>query len=432
MSPAWWRTGRTHRVYSARLASTEVIDQSAQGGEAFERNDALAGEAQDVAVNCRRVLDANWLAGVRADGVRFGYTSPSPDHYPWQWYWDSCFAAIARRSFDRERARTELESLLAASTPEGFIGHTIFWNTPLRGIRRLTYNVTERHAPMTASIQPPLLAWAWSLAVGDPREEPRIGAHHDWLERHRALDDDGLIWIVQPDESGLDASPQFDPLWRGQTHATPGFVGLVRHNRRLGYDLRRIVASGSPVVCETMTNVLYSLSRTAIGRPSLTGALIERLYDPEAALFRPISRAGTDDRIPVTWAALAPLALPDLPDEIGHRMVERHLLDPERFWLPAGIPSVAADDPSFSRSDRGHWFANRYWRGPVWINACWLLWLGLRRLGYSEQADELTRRLVHTVASSGLHEYYDPYNATGMGQHQFAWSTLILEMIDAN
>jgi hypothetical protein len=378
---------------------------------------------------CRRVLADGWREGVRADGVRFGYTSPSPGHYPWQWYWDSCFAAIARRHFDPERSRTELESLLAAANPDGFIGHTIFWNTPLRGRRRLFYNVTDADATMTASIQPPLLAWAWSLAVGDPADEPRIGRQLDWFERNRDLDGDGLIWIVQPDESGLDASPQFDPVWGWRGHDMPGFLSLVRHNRRLGYDLRRVAASGWPVVCEVATNVLYSLSRTALGRPSLTEALLERCYDQRSGLFHPLVRPSVHKPIPVTWSALAPLALPDLPEEIGRRMVEEHLLDPSRFWLPAGVPSVAADEPSFQRGDRGSFSRHRYWRGPVWMNTGWLLWLGLRRLGYSEQADALAGRLARTVETSRLREYYDPYDGSGMGQRQFAWSTLVLELL---
>src|SRR5436190_23836183 len=114
-----------------------------------------------IRANCERVLRQNWREGARkADGVPFAYTCPSPGHYPWQWYWDSCFTGIAWRHFDPARSRRELESLLAARRPDGFIGHTIFWNTPLTGRRRFTYNVTSPRAATTASIQPPALAWA--------------------------------------------------------------------------------------------------------------------------------------------------------------------------------------------------------------------------------------------------------------------------------
>jgi hypothetical protein len=74
---------------------------------------------------CLKTLEGNWREGER-DGRRYAYTAPSAGRYPWQWYWDSCFSAIAWRRFDRARARAELETLLAAATPEGFIGHTIF------------------------------------------------------------------------------------------------------------------------------------------------------------------------------------------------------------------------------------------------------------------------------------------------------------------
>jgi hypothetical protein len=77
-----------------------------------------------------RVLRANWLEGER-EGLPFAYTKPSPRRYPWQWYWDSCFAAIVWRRFDPGRARAELETLLRAQRPDGFIGHTIFWHRPV-------------------------------------------------------------------------------------------------------------------------------------------------------------------------------------------------------------------------------------------------------------------------------------------------------------
>jgi hypothetical protein len=380
---------------------------------------------------CERTLLANWIEGVRAgDGQAFAYTRPSPRHYPWQWYWDSCFAAIAWRRFDPARARKELETLLAGQRADGFIGHTIFWKGPPRDFRRFTYNVVSRSATMTASIQPPALAWAWRIAVGDPAAERGIGEQQRWLLANRDLDGDGLIWIVQPDESGLDASPQFDPIWGRRAHSRPGFVLLVRRNRRLGYDLGRIAAAGGPVCCEVMTNVLHALSRLALGEPSLTPVIVERMYDERAGLFLPLARPQPTARVPITWAALSPLALPDLPEEIGRRLIEEHLLDPLRFWLPVPPPSVSAQDPSFSVYDSTIPGIRRYWRGPSWINAAWLVWLGLVRLGYDAEAAELTARLARTVRASGLHEYYDPYTGRGMGVDSFAWSALMIELAE--
>jgi hypothetical protein len=380
---------------------------------------------------CEATLDGNWREGsLLTDGSRFAYTCPSPGHYPYQWYWDSCFAAIVWRRFDRERARRELESLLAAQRDDGFIGHTIFWDRPLSGARRFTYNVVSPDAHMTSSIQPPVLAWAWRIAIGDPAAVPAIVRHHDWLSEHRDLDGDGLIWIVQPDESGLDDSPQFDAVWGSRAHGLPGFVLLVRRNRRLRYDLRRIAAAGGPVCCEVMTNVLYSLSRSALGLPSLTDTIIERMYDEDTGLFSLLARPEPKRHPALTWTALAPLALPDLPERIGRRLVEEHLLDPQRFWLPVPPPSVSATDQTFSTRDAEFIGMRRYWRGPTWLNAAWLVWLGLVRLGYSEQAHELAHRIAVTVRASGLREYYHPRTGEGMGAVQFAWSTLVLEMID--
>ncbi|HEX5193945.1 MAG TPA: hypothetical protein VFW09_14175 [Solirubrobacteraceae bacterium] len=389
---------------------------------------ATASDRERLLAQAERALHANWHEGTTPDGTRFGYTRPSPTRYPWQWYWDSCYAAIVWGRFDPMRARRELESLLAAQRPDGFIGHTIFWDRPLTGSRRLTYNVTSPDARMTASIQPPLLAWAYSRAVGDPRGEPRIGLHHRWLAEHRDRDGDGLLWIVQPDESGLDASPQFDPIWRHRAHGLLGFPALVRRNRRLGYDLRAIERSGGPVCCEVVTNVHYNLSRLALGQPSLTQTLVERCYDQRRGLFMPLASPQPRRLPPVTIAALAPLALPDLPEQIGRRLIEEHLLSPQRFWSALPPTSVSLQEPSFRVRDTGLFGQRRYWRGPTWVNAAWLCWIGMRRLGYDAEAAELARRLTATILRSGLREYYDPFTGRGMGARQFAWSTLILEM----
>jgi hypothetical protein len=373
------------------------------------------------------VLRGNWLEGER-EGVPFAYTRPSPTRYPWQWYWDSCFAAIAWRRFDRARARTELETLLSAQREDGFVGHTIFWDRPVSLGRLPFYNVASRSSFQTGTIQPPLLAWAWRIAVGDPAAEPRISSQADWLLANRDLDRDGLLWIVQPDESGLDASPKFEPVWGLRANGL-GFPLLVRRNRRLGFDARRIRDRGGPVLCETVVNTLWSLSLQALGRPSVTGAMVERLWDERRGLFLDEARPGGHRSGVLTWAALAPLALPDLPEAIGRRLVEEHLLSEREFLTPVAPPSVATCEPSYEPGD-GRGPIRRYWRGPTWINAAWLLWLGLRRLGYHQEAERMANGLIETVEREGLREYYDPRTGKGLGAKDFAWSALIAELAD--
>jgi hypothetical protein len=376
-----------------------------------------------------RVLRQSWREGER-DGTPYAYTAPSPGRYPWQWYWDSCFAAIVWRRFDRARARAELESLLAAQRPDGFIGHTVFWHRPVSLTRLPFYNVPSRAASQTGTIQPPLLAWAWRLAVGDPAREPRIGAHLDWLAAIRDLEGDGLLWIVQPDESGLDASPKFDPVWGWRSCARLGFPLLVHRNRRLGFDARRIREDGGPVLCETLVNTLWSLSLQAMGRRSVTPALVARLWDDRRGLFLDEVQPGGGRPGAITWASLAPLALPDLPEEIGRRLVEEHLLNEREFLTPVAPPSVALSEPSCD-PDGGRGPIRRYWRGPTWVNSAWLVWLGMRRLGYAQEAERLADGVIAAVAREGLREYYDPRTGKGLGARDFAWSALVAELADS-
>jgi len=133
-------------------------------------------------------------------------------------------------------------------------------------------------------------------------------------------------------------------------------------------------------------------------------------------------------RIPVTVAALSPLALPDLPDEIGHRLAG-YLFDKNRFWTEVPAPSVALGEPSFSLKEHFDGL-RRYWRGPTWINSAWLLWRGIVRLGYHEEAAALARAITETVAREGLREFYDPHDGHSMGAQDFAWSALALDLLD--
>ncbi len=93
-------------------------------------------------------------------------------------------------------------------------------------------------------------------------------------------------------------------------------------------------------------------------------------------------------------------------------MVEEHLLDEREFLTPVAPPSVSASEPSYAPGGtRGP--VRRYWRGPTWVNSAWLLWLGLRRLGYEEAAARLANGVIGAVEREGLREYYDPRTGNG-------------------
>jgi hypothetical protein len=65
-----------------------------------------------IRADCEVTLRRDWRKGVRrTDGVPFAYTRPSPAHYPFQWYWESLFTAIAWRHLEAGRSRAELETL---------------------------------------------------------------------------------------------------------------------------------------------------------------------------------------------------------------------------------------------------------------------------------------------------------------------------------
>jgi glycogen debranching enzyme len=108
------------------------------------------------------------------------------------------------------------------------------------------------------------------------------------------------------------------------------------------------------------------------------------------------------------------------------RLVEEHVLRPDRYWRRFPIPSTAADERAYQPRTR----VLRYWRGPTWIAGSWLVHRGLRQHGFTAEAAELARRTEQLIARSGFREYYDPERGDGMGARAFGMSTLAVAICD--
>ena len=399
------------------------------------------------------------------------YTVPSRRLYPHQWSWDSAFTAIGWARVEPARARSELESLLAAQWSDGRVPQIVFNpRTPRDAYFPGPDFWRTRDLPgalgreTSGIVQPPLHARAaWEVHRADPdpgaaflrRVYPRLRAQHDYLLRERS-DGAGLVVIVHPWESGQDNSPAWDvelagvPAERGARvdrrdlrHVAPAerptaqdygrYVALAEAYRDRGYRDADTLPEHRFVVVDPLFNALLCWSEEAladiaevIGEPALPhrrraaqirDAVLARLYDPAAGHFFALSGpGGTHRSVEHTVGGLVPLVL-DLPEEVVDALV-RGAVGP-RFALSDRVPL-----PSYDLT--GHAFdATRYWRGPAWVNMSWLVLRGLQRHGRWAQAATVRAALLAVVRAGGFREYFDPLSGAGRGCTDFSWSAAL-------
>lgn len=104
-------------------------------------------------------------------------------------------------------------------------------------------------------------------------------------------------------------------------------------------------------------------------------------------------------------------------------MIEKHLLNPEEFWLEYPIASWAKNEQGYYQQ-RIEGECN--WMGPCWIPINYMVMHGLVRYGYQEAAKELADKSFHMVlAEEETREYYDAETGVGQGLNPFwGWSSL--------
>jgi hypothetical protein len=381
--------------------------------------------------------------GHTSDGVAYSFHCPDAAKFPAQFLWDSCWHAIALRHLDPASARDELRTLLRAQEPDGFLPHTILWHRPVRLSRRFHYALQNRSDRTTRTIQPPFVAFAWELVAEASPDDPgfaregldALAALHGWLERERNPDGSGLVALISPDESGLDASPKFDALMGWRASGLPGFIWHIHELRKGSFQLDDVLRRGGFCVQEVLTTVALAASLHSLARLSgddahrraaerIEAALFERCWDERRGLFFDLAYPSGEPQRVSTWASLAPLALPNLPREMAARLAEQ-LADRCEYALPWPVPSTAASEPAFRRRTGP---IPRYWRGETWLAGTWLLHRGLRQHGFHELARTLARQGSRLVAGRGLREYYDPIEGTPPGAQHFGMSALVLDL----
>jgi len=425
----------------------------------------LAREDEALVEQAKAILALNWTGE---------YTQPGPRLYPHQWSWDSAFVAFAYAHYNSGRAEKELRHLFEAQWSNGLLPQIVF-NSRFRDYfpGPSFWNADESpNAPKrmetSGVVMPPIHATA-VLAVykgGGTREFfeyafHKLEAWHEYLYRERDPDNEGLVYIRHPWESGMDNSPmwasillrlhlraeQIPKYKRADTHAVSAedrpvdaaydrYAYLVKFFADRNYDEARIREDCPFLVQDVLFNSLLCRAEGAMAemarilgedpapfeeRSQKTAQAIEKkLWDEERGIYVDYDLV-SGSPIEVYFAANFSPLFAGIPDEKrAKRLVDA--LENDGFGLSdesiTPVPSYDIHGLGFSPVT--------YWRGPVWLNIDWFLMHGLEDYGYREHADRLRSSIIELCREEGFHEYFDPITGQGHGSDLFSWSAALL------
>ncbi|HUY62001.1 MAG TPA: trehalase family glycosidase, partial [Candidatus Dormibacteraeota bacterium] len=115
---------------------------------------------------------------------------------------------------------------------------------------------------------------------------------------------------------------------------------------------------------------------------TLAGLVRERLWDPRRRVFANRLWSGRFARS-LSPTSFFPMVAGLATPEQAAALVHEHLLDPERFGGPHPVAGTPHDDPAAAD--------NVYWRGRVWPYFNYLVYQGLRRYRFDDEATGLAQ-----------------------------------------
>ncbi|MBD3228366.1 MAG: hypothetical protein GF329_09275, partial [Candidatus Lokiarchaeota archaeon] len=166
---------------------------------------------EDIIEKARNILESH-IVNDNNTG-KFMYTCPNHNNYPHQWLWDSCFHSIVWSHFDIEKAKTELLTVVKKQYDNGLLPHMSYWRKSQSLIGKLSDWLFKIWPDKDRShiTQPPVISHAVEIVYNKCKDldwlkeiiEPLL-KYFDWLKTERDYDNDGLVSIIHPWESGMD------------------------------------------------------------------------------------------------------------------------------------------------------------------------------------------------------------------------------------
>ena len=380
----------------------------------------VAPEDQALAYKAVETLISNWRQP-DADIVHAGlFPAWAYDGFHGFWAWDSWKHAVALARFEPELAREQIRLMLALAREDGMVPDVVY-----PGSEEDNWRDTK----------PPLAAWAVEAVYRETKDlefvaemMPALTRYHLWWYTDRDHDDDGLCEYGSTDgtriaaawESGMDNAVRFDEAEMVENHAGAFSMNIesVDLNAYLYAEklslARMLEALGQSEAADVHTaeaELLAERLRTEHWDDAL-GWFRDRHLDGRFA-----AGMGPEGWIPL-WTGVAS------PEQAAR--VRDSMLDPKRFGTTMPLGTLAADDPGFDP-------ARGYWRGPVWLDQAYFALAGLRRYGFTAEADQLTAKLLDSAeglrTGGAIRENYHPLTGAGQNARHFSWSAAAVLML---
>ena len=446
--------------------------RDANASQHTQAEERVTASDEDLARQAMEVLEANWMGHATRASARL---------YPHQWSWDSACIAIGYAGFDQRRAQTELRWIFAGQWANGLLPHIRFADDaryfPGPEFWQTNRSPSAPQHPQTSGIvQPPIHATAVRHVFhrapdADQAKSflrqlmPGLVRWHEYLYRERTRDDDGLVEIWHPWESGMDNSPLWDealarisPTREAMPHYErvdldfveaaqrptdaeyDRYAYLVKLFRDWRYDSTRIREESPFVVHDALFNSLLvqanrdlaeiarvlgiDAERFEAWAEQTAAGLEDKLWDGAEGRYGDYD-VRADERIHAkTSSAYAPL-FAGIPTPQRARQLAESLMASMAPIDGIGrvVASVAPGDVNFDPA--------LYWRGPAWPMINWVVHAGLRRYGFMDEAAEIRRALLELVRREGFWEHYNATTGRGQGTEQVSWTAaLVLDLLE--
>jgi hypothetical protein len=417
-------------AFFAISASASRVDHST--GQVFKskpstqaaQNTSTYSEILDT---CYDFLESHLCSGHKW-GKPFHFYRPSLEKYsPDQWLWDSGSHMIVWSHRNVTNSILDLRTMLSMQREDGRIPEEIFWG-PRTLKQDLQLLLQYSNTQFTDTTQMPVLPYSLRSIYEQSGKNkallkeflyPLVN-YFKWWRAERDFGD-GLVTVIHNWESGLDASPAYDPafhvyvtelnqssflqvyskfeeivesyrflykwnvteiLGREKAPERPEHIDTWFKVKDLG--VNSVYASGWYVLGKLAHELLdFETEKYCNEQYHLTAdAIVNKMWREDQKHFNTlyIDFDGVEkSSVANSVQNLFPLLLKDLPQKYVDLIVSQ-IEDSNKFNAPFMIPTVAMDDPQFSAT----FDVDLMWRGPVWGFTNWFVMEGLELHGRAD------------------------------------------------